>query len=288
MKCTIRIANFNLFIDSEFDMKISKELYNFIINNDFKDVNIKIKDSKYMLHPQSKRIGEDMMMYYYIENGKFYSEGIPAKLNSILIVESDLIFENIMVGINYEDFPKGITLLDKIIQLLPMKQILIRHHAFMLHSSQISIENKGLLFTAPSGTGKSTQANLWKVYKNVDIACNDRTLLCNENNEWYTYGYPIDGSDPVCSPKSNKLGAIVILRQGKNNEIIKPRIAQALKLLMEQTIADFWDTKMMECIQNYWINILSHYPIYIYYCLPDSSAVDVLEEQLRKDGVLRG
>ena len=48
---------------------------------------------------------------------------------------------------------------------LAFENVLINHTGFILHSSFISWQNNGILFTAPSGTGKSTQADLWKKYE---------------------------------------------------------------------------------------------------------------------------
>ena len=60
---------------------------------------------------------------------------------------------------------------------LAFEDVLVNHQGFILHSSFISWQNNGILFTAPSGTGKSTQADLWKKYEDADIYNGDRTII---------------------------------------------------------------------------------------------------------------
>lgn len=46
-----------------------------------------------------------------------------------------------------------------------MELVFIINQGFQLHASVINWKDKGILFSAPSGTGKSTQADLWKNMK---------------------------------------------------------------------------------------------------------------------------
>ena len=39
---------------------------------------------------------------------------------------------------------------------------LLKHQGFMIHASAVEKEGKAYLFSAPSGTGKSTHAQLWR------------------------------------------------------------------------------------------------------------------------------
>lgn len=44
------------------------------------------------------------------------------------------------------------------LEMLALEKYLLKRNALILHSSFIEYRNKGIVFTAPSGTGKSTQA----------------------------------------------------------------------------------------------------------------------------------
>ena len=131
--------------------------------------------------------------------------------------------------------------LEMFCRMLPMRAILLRFHTLFLHAAQVSLKGTGILFTAPSGTGKTTQAKLWKKYRNGQIVCSDRTLARKINGVWKTYGYPLDGSEPVRSGEVNRLGCIVLLRQDAVCRIERLRPAKAVGSLMQQAVMDCWD-----------------------------------------------
>lgn len=52
--------------------------------------------------------------------------------------------------------------LETLALLRKISDILPNHNRFLMHGASISYEGKAFLFTAPSGTGKSTHIRLWK------------------------------------------------------------------------------------------------------------------------------
>ena len=99
-------------------------------------------------------------------------------------------------------------------------------------------------------------------------------------------GYPVDGSSPIYSNKRLILGAIVVLRQGTENQIQRLAAPQALRFLMEQTAIDLWNAEERVVIQQLWIDLLELYPVYQLTCRPDRDAVICLKKQLEKDEVI--
>ena len=66
----------------------------------------------------------------------------------------------------------------RLFDALGLDYIMSHNHRVILHSSFISRQGEGILFTAPSGTGKSTQADLWKRHEEgVTIINGDRSIL---------------------------------------------------------------------------------------------------------------
>ena len=100
------------------------------------------------------------------------------------------------------------------------------------------------------------------------------------------YGYPVDGSSPVCTNRKVSLGAIVVLRQGKENRVDRLKASKAFKYLMEQTVADIWNAEELGILRKLWLELLELYPVYLLTCRPDHEAVRCLEMQLKKDGVI--
>ena len=72
---------------------------------------------------------------------------------------------------------------------------LLRHNGIMLHSSCVVVDDGAYLFTARSGTGKSTHTNLWleKFGDRAYILNDDKPALRLENGTWFAYGTPWSG-----------------------------------------------------------------------------------------------
>lgn len=169
---------------------------------------------------------------------------------------------------------------------MPIREIFLHFHTIFLHASQISYKGTGILFTAPSGIGKSTQAKLWKKYRSAEIVCNDRTLLQKDSEDWFTYGYPIDGSEPVRSSQINRLGCVILLNQGTMNEARRLRPAKAISLLMRQVVMDCWNGSARVGNMGLLAELTEDIPVYLLTCTPDERAVQVLETKLIEEGVI--
>lgn len=114
---------------------------------------------------------------------------------------------------------------------------LISHNILLFHSSAISVDNQAYIFTAKSGTGKSTHASLWRKYLgNKAVMINDdKPLIEIKQNEAIIYGTPWDGKHHLSNNIAVPIKAISILSQGKENEIHKVSTIEALPIMLQQT-----------------------------------------------------
>ena len=92
--------------------------------------------------------------------------------------------------------------------MLAMELVLIINQGFQLHASVINWKDKGILFSAPSGTGKSTQADLWKKYEGAEVINGDRALIRKEKGDFTVYGYPYAGTSKIYTNFSAPIKAI--------------------------------------------------------------------------------
>ena len=60
---------------------------------------------------------------------------------------------------------------------LALEKHVLNHGGIVLHCSYIKYKEKAILFSAPSGTGKSTQASLWEQHRGAKTINGDRALL---------------------------------------------------------------------------------------------------------------
>ena len=179
--------------------------------------------------------------------------------------------------------------LGTLISGIGVEYLMARKQRVILHSSFISCCGQGVVFTAPSGTGKSTQAELWRVNRPlVQIINGDRSVLSYQNGTMTVHGLPFCGSSGIALNTKVPLRAIIVLRQGKQNQIHRLTGIEAIKNIYSECSVCVWDS---QCVQNF-LEILEHtvssVPVYLLSCLPDKSAVDLLEDTLRKEGGFYG
>ncbi len=149
-----------------------------------------------------------------------------------------------------------------------------------LHSSCISFNGKAILFTAPSGTGKSTQADIWKNYLGAKIINGDRPLLHIFPDEVRAYGVPWDGKEQIFLQENYTVSAIVEVRQAKKNVIRKLNEKQAFKLMIKQCFIPMWDDKAKFAVMETISRIVKKVSFYRLFCLPDEKAATLLHSVL--------
>lgn len=171
--------------------------------------------------------------------------------------------------------------------LMHIDRALIEDGFFVLHSSYIEVDGNAILFTAPSGGGKSTQAELWKKYKGARIINGDKSIIGKKNNEWYVYGIPFSGSSEYCLNESYPLKAVVVLAKGLDNELVEIGM-RGFQSLLSQSIFSRWDKEFCNILMDNVMALCSEIPVYYYSCTKEHEAVDVLYRNLVEKGALDG
>lgn len=165
------------------------------------------------------------------------------------------------------------------LQFLELSEFLIRYSAVILHGSVVEYQGKGIVFTAPSGTGKSTQASLWKQYYRANIINGDRAIV-RKDFDYQVCGSPYAGSSHIYKNENVGLTAIVVLKQAKNNKIRKMNKKEAYLCLLSEMSVSRWDKKTVEKQTEWLIQLIDDIPVYLLECLPDKGAVDILYQEL--------
>ena len=155
---------------------------------------------------------------------------------------------------------------------------MIDTEAMIFHSAYMNYQNSAVLFSAPSETGKSTQANLWEKYRGTYTVNGDRSLLIREKDGWYAYGWPICGTSEICRNEVYPVRAIVMLKQAKENKAYPLKGFQAMREVMEQITVNSWDTEFQIKVMDQLEILLSEVPVYRLECDMSENAVKCLEE----------
>lgn len=162
-----------------------------------------------------------------------------------------------------------------------LEHILADYGRVILHSSFLIYKGKGIIFSAPSGTGKSTQAELWRrSRRDVEIINGDRSVLSCDGGAAQAHGIVFCGTSGISLNKSAPIRALVVLRQGKENCIRLLHPAVAFALLFAECGVNRWSKRDTGEVTALLERIVNRVPVFYYSCLPDISAVDVLEEAM--------
>lgn len=171
-----------------------------------------------------------------------------------------------------------------------LEHLLLSHDAMVLHSASVIHQGEAILFSAPSGTGKSTQADLWKIHRNAVGFNGDRNLLWKKDGKWMVAGLPWHGTSPDCLNACVPLRAIVVLRQAKKDQtrILSP-VEKTLALFSEATI-NRWNQADQEKAFSLIDALCQETDIVGLDCTMNPSAVEVLETYLEgsTDGLAGG
>ena len=112
---------------------------------------------------------------------------------------------------------------------------LLRFDGLFLHASAVILDGKAWLFTAPSGTGKSTHTKKWCRLFGARYLNDDKPVLRLQEGVWYAYGTPWSGKHDLSENVGVPLGGIAVLCRGEENRICKMTPAQALPYFMSQS-----------------------------------------------------
>ena len=155
------------------------------------------------------------------------------------------------------------------------------NHGIVVHAAAIDYEGKGIIFSAPSGTGKSTQANLWNKHKGARILNGDRPCLRISEGHVEVYGTPWSGTSKQFLNHSSPLSAIIMLEQANTNEISQLSAAAAIRLLVPRCYLPYYCENLMTLALENIGQIIKKTPIYLLKCRPDIEAVELVAERLK-------
>nr|MBO4518248.1 hypothetical protein [Clostridia bacterium] len=145
--------------------------------------------------------------------------------------------------------------------------ILTYRQGIIFHSSAVAVDGKAYLFTAPSGTGKSTHARLWRemLGDRAVMINDDKPIIRYIDGEFYVYGTPWNGKHRLDTNTRAKVAAICEIRQGKENEIRRITPKDMLLVVMNQTIRPK-DTEKLDNLFFILDKLLSSVPLYRLKC----------------------
>lgn len=163
---------------------------------------------------------------------------------------------------------------------LALEHLFYRFGGLFLHSSHVNVGGRALLFSAPSGTGKSTQADLWEKYAGGEIINGDRTLLRKKDGVWHAYGCPMCGTSGIHKQGDEPIHAIVMLSQGTENTVRRLSAGEAFQRIYPEITVPRWNRELVLRAMELLDDVMAQVPIYALSCTPDERAVEALREAI--------
>lgn len=168
--------------------------------------------------------------------------------------------------------------------ILSLFQLMLRRGTLFLHASYIEYNGKAVIFSAPSGVGKSTQAALWERRLGAGVINGDKCAVNMINGTAFAHGVPFAGTSGICNNRSLPLAAVVLLSQAERNEVRLLKGTNALAGVMRNVYLDFIDPNERGLALSALGDILSSVPAYSFACTKEDDAAAALFDFLCKTG----
>ena len=162
---------------------------------------------------------------------------------------------------------------------------LLAYDTLLFHGSAIAVDGVGYLFTAKSGTGKSTHTRLWRelLGSRAVMINDDKPLLRITDEGVLVYGTPWNGKHRLGTNLSVPLKAICILERGEENRIREITPKEALPMLLQQSYRPADPGKMLRLLELL-DRLTGKLRFYRLSCNMDPEAAEIAYEALRTSG----
>ena len=163
---------------------------------------------------------------------------------------------------------------------------LLDQGVLLFHGSALAVDGQAYLFTARSGTGKSTHARLWRqmLGERVVMINDDKPVLKISESGVSVCGTPWNGKHRLGGPVIRPLRALCVLERAERNRIEPLNSWEAFPLLLQQSYRPLDRMKiprMLELLDT----MMEHTAMYKMYCnnLQEDAARVSFEEMSKGD-----
>lgn len=163
------------------------------------------------------------------------------------------------------------------------RTILDEYNGFFLHCSCLKHEDKAIVFTAKSGTGKSTHARLWRelLDDKVTMINDDKPIVRFIDGEFIIYGTPWNGKHSLSNNIKAPIKAIYYLHQADENKVEKCDPISSISKLLSQTIIPD-NNECMNKLLTMLENLVTQIPMFDLYCNISEDAVNTVLNSLNE------
>ncbi|MEE0954933.1 MAG: PqqD family protein [Eubacterium sp.] len=152
---------------------------------------------------------------------------------------------------------------------------------FALHSASILYQGRAWLFSAPSGTGKSTHADLWEKKYETPVLNGDLNLIGFDKHGIPTvYGMPWCGTSGIAAPGHWPLGGIILLCRDSRNFTEELTPDQQQLSVTQRLISPVWTEELLKRNLDFTKKLTGSVPTIRLHCTKDPKAASVLKNYI--------
>lgn len=163
---------------------------------------------------------------------------------------------------------------------------LLSDDILLFHGSAVAVDGLCYIFTAKSGTGKSTHVRLWrKVLGERAVMVNDdKPMIRIKDGVAMVYGTPWDGKHRLSSNMAVPLKAIAVLQRGERNSIAPLGVKEAFPMLLQQTYRPEDRLQLLKAMQLLG-KMAESVNLYVLHCNMEEEAAKVAFEGMSHEHV---
>ncbi len=137
---------------------------------------------------------------------------------------------------------------------------------FMLHASAVVHDGFAYLFSAPSGTGKSTHTSIWlKEFPDSYILNDDKPAIRLINRKFFACGTPWSGKYDISKNALVPIAGLSFLERDEKNRISRMPTTDSLFKILSQTVRPY-DPAFMDKLLTLLDQFITEVPIYLLGC----------------------
>lgn len=161
---------------------------------------------------------------------------------SVISTQADIDFEreksareDVVEGRPVQQYPAPY--LESLAVYRKIAEKMLDYDTILFHGSAISVDGQAYLFTAKSGTGKSTHTRLWRERfgDRVITVNDDKPLLKIEKDRVLVCGTPWDGKHRISTNIMVPLKGLCVLTRDTVNHIEPLQTMEAMPMLLQQS-----------------------------------------------------
>lgn len=285
---TLSIADLTIQLNTDRQLAEERSFLPFFAQTDLPDFVAKFRKTDKLPPVQGKLMArEKSYQVYQDEDGNYYRTfcDIPTDMKTYAVARYD--YRNGTIHVNYlESGEECVAEFQNSFFHLAFEELLIYRNRMIFHASCVKTGFGGLLFSGPSGIGKSTQADLWCKHRGVKLINGDRPVLSKAGDSWLSWGSPYAGSSRCYVNESCPITAVIMLRQASECSLRRLSTGEAFRAVWSGLTVHTWDPEFVRIASDLALDLIGSVHVFEFSCTPDERAVEYLEKSLRKENLI--